>query len=114
MDYDRDLPPVVSTLRRGPEVIRLVEAFARALPGLCAALQASAVCEDLAAAAAAAHRLKGSAGGYGFALVHDLAAAVERAANDRDGTLCCDLARRLVEVGSRVRAGAVDQGWDQP
>jgi hypothetical protein len=114
MDGHRDQPPVVSTLRRGPEVMRLVEAFARALPGLSDAVLSSAVHGDLPATAAAAHRLKGSAGGYGFLSVHELAAAIERAAHDRDPVRCRVLARNLAGVCRRVRAGTTEGGRERP
>jgi HPt (histidine-containing phosphotransfer) domain-containing protein len=92
--------------------MQLISAFAVAVPRLCHDVQSHVHAGELSAAAALAHRLKGSAGGYGFEPVRDVAAALEHEARAGDAATCETLAAHLVALGSRVRAGAPDRGED--
>ena len=101
-----DPTPLRSTLAR-PALADLVRDFAYALPELAAAIADRTCALDLERARSLAHRLKGSAAGYGYPDIRDAAAAIEAsaAARDHEATAAaiaplralCARARRAVE-----------------
>lgn len=102
------MEPIVTTLRRDPEVMRLVADFATALPDLVREIVAAATRGDLPEVAYLAHRLKGSAAGYGFPEIREQAARVERRAGLKDLDGCRDEA---VALRAMVRRVQVEPPW---
>lgn len=99
------MDPIVTTLRRGPEVMALVAGFVRALPELARAVADATAHGDLAEAGHLAHRLKGTAAGYGFPELREHAAAIERLAAAGETDACRTAAADLVGLAGRVRVG---------
>jgi len=98
-------PPIVSTLEVGPEVVGLITEFVTGLPERAAALERSLASDDLDGVADLAHRLKGSAAGYGFPSIMSAAANLEASA--RSGAAIWQVAgcvQAVVALCRRARA----------
>ena len=74
---------LISDFADDEEVIDLVEEFVGTLPCRIEALRQAFEKNDLDTIRTAAHQLKGSGGGFGFALITDAARRFESAARDR-------------------------------
>ena len=99
--------PLYSSLSIDPKMAHLVELFVDHLPDRAAALREAANEADSDALSDLAYQLKGSAGGYGFDPITELAEAVERQAREQADL---DELRRtvdeLVDLCSRATADA--------
>jgi CheY-like chemotaxis protein len=73
-------PVLVSTLGEDEEMRELVEGFTERLGERCTEIEHAVQVGDRTLIAALAHRLKGSAGGYGFPAITEAAGALEQAA----------------------------------
>jgi HPt (histidine-containing phosphotransfer) domain-containing protein len=101
---------IVSTLARHPELVRLVEAFVDDLPRRLASIERAMADANVHALKRLIHQLRGSAGGFGFAAITELAASIERAAdagadvtNLRDGVeALASLCRRAVAADPKA------------
>ena len=93
-----------------PDMAELIEIFIAELPDKITAIEKALTSQDLQALATVAHQLKGSAGGYGFPSITEVAKELEssaRAQEDLDKlrrhleTLAalCQRARARAEVG---------------
>src|SRR5262249_53370902 len=69
--------PTAAVLRQHPEIRRLTADFVDGLPERMAALERSLADDDLGTVATLAHRLKGTAGGYGFPAITTAAGELE-------------------------------------
>src|SRR5262249_28601685 len=91
--------PTAAALRQHPEIRRLTADFVDGLPERLAALERSLAEEDLGTVATLAHRLKGTAGGYGFPAITTAAGELEASVKARrpraevQASLC-----RLIEL----------------
>ena len=92
-----------------PDMIDIVREFANELPGRAESVESLLQQGDLDELQRLAHQLKGAGGGYGFAPVTEVAAALEQALKDgvdataleaRASALCDTL--RAVEVSKEV------------
>ncbi|MHC4948208.1 MAG: Hpt domain-containing protein [Planctomycetota bacterium] len=86
----------------------LVALFLEKLEGRIDALRAAWTGRDLEALSSIAHQLRGSAGGCGYPVLTDAAAAVETAIDDGPGDLArlAEKVATLVELCERATAGA--------
>ena len=96
--------PLRSTLCKGQRYDRIIAAFVADLPGMAADVERLANDGDLERVVKLAHRLKGSAGGYGFAPIMDAAAALEHHARAGDAPRAVQSARALRELCDRAEA----------
>ena len=72
--------PIHSSLSDDPDMIDLVEEFVENLKGRVTALDATVADNNLGELARLTHQLKGASGGYGFDLLGEAAAELERSA----------------------------------
>jgi len=94
--------PIVSEFSDDADMLELVEMFVDELPDRASAIQDAATAEDNDAISHLAHQLKGSGGGYGFPILTDVAAKVEKLARSGDDLAqlnvaineLCDICRR--------------------
>ncbi len=89
------------------EMLELVEMFVGALLERVAAIEQALEQEDLSTLASLSHQMKGSAGGYGFPTITDVAAQLENGVNA--GSELATLVRQtreLTELCARVRVRA--------
>jgi CheY-like chemotaxis protein/HPt (histidine-containing phosphotransfer) domain-containing protein/anti-sigma regulatory factor (Ser/Thr protein kinase) len=94
-----------STLADDEVMKELVEEFVAGLPERSSELQRAAAAADWTAVSSMAHRLKGSAGGYGFPAITDAAGKLEEAIREGEAAERVDAAaRRLAELCQRARA----------
>jgi CheY-like chemotaxis protein len=99
-------PPLSSTLAADPDMGALVQDYATKLPGRAEELLGALRSHDVDAVARLAHQLKGSAGGYGFDPITQIAAQLEQLAaqqspaNELQRTLDA-----LVDLCHRAAAG---------
>jgi len=99
-------PPIYSTLRNRPAFAALVRDFAAALPGLAADLAQALGAEDLGTTRTLAHRLKGSAAGYGFPEIARVASEIEASAAAGKHASAAYGVAALGALCERARAGA--------
>ena len=71
-----------STLADNPSTRQLIDFYVRLLPQRVAALEQLLADQQLESLGDIAHQLKGSGGGYGFAPITALAAAVEQSVKE--------------------------------
>ena len=102
--------PIYSTLRTRPTLAPLAREFAAALPALAAEIARHATSGKLELVRKLAHRLKGSAGGYGFPDIARTAADVEVAAGATDEARVAHGAEQLAALCDRALAGARADG----
>lgn len=101
--------PIYSTLGSDPDFGELVELFVEEMPERVALLLDQLAWGDWEHLSRSAHQLKGSAGGYGFALIGPAAAKVEEAVRDaRPDEQVRKAVEELVDLCLRARAGAPD------
>lgn len=72
------MQPIRSTYEDDPDMLELVRSFAEELPERAAALEALLANGQLDELQVLAHQLKGAGGGYGFQVITDVAASLER------------------------------------
>jgi HPt (histidine-containing phosphotransfer) domain-containing protein len=73
------MQPIRSTYEDDPDMLELVQSFAEELPERASALEALLANGQLDDLQVLAHQLKGAGGGYGFQVITDVAASLERA-----------------------------------
>jgi HPt (histidine-containing phosphotransfer) domain-containing protein len=98
--------PLYSTLDNGPRFARVLATFVADLPAMAAEIERHAGASDLDRVAKLAHRMKGSAGGYGFPDIMELATALEGDARAGDVVLVARGVESLRTLCARARAGA--------
>jgi HPt (histidine-containing phosphotransfer) domain-containing protein len=97
--------PLRSQLARDPAIEELLSDYVRGLGDKVAAMEQSLQENDLATLTALAHRLKGSAGTYGFDPVSRAAAHLEQAAKASADLATLDtLVREIASLCSRCTA----------
>lgn len=104
----QDHTPIFSQLlAEEPDMIDLVEEFARRLPGKIDAIKSFAADNELSKLKAAVHDLKGSSGNFGYRLVYEKAQQIEFeiAANNTSAIIA--LLAKLEIISSRIQAGLV-------
>ena len=74
-----DRPALVSSFRDDPDMVELIDEFARALPARVEAIEAALSQRDFASLRRLAHQLKGAGSGYGYPSITDAAQLVESA-----------------------------------
>ncbi len=103
------MDPIRSIYEDDPDMIEIVREFADELPSRAESVESLLRQGDLGELQRLAHQLKGAGGGYGFAAVSDVAAAVEQALKDgvdaavleaRTSALCETL--RALEVSKEI------------
>jgi len=99
------LDPIRSTYEDDPDMLEIVREFAHELPDRIARIESLLAAHAFADLQTLAHQLKGAGGGYGFPIITEQAAALERAlksgesdavVKDRAAALCATL--RAVKV----------------
>jgi len=106
---ERDQPalaPLRSSLRKGPRFAQIIAQFVTALPRMAEEIRAHADAGELDRVARLAHRLKGSAGGYGFPDIVQVAATLERDARHDDAAQVARGSAALLVLCERARVGA--------
>ena len=96
-----------SSLRGRPALAKIVREFADVLPALASEVRAQLDAGALEPARRLAHRLKGSAGGYGFPDVMRVAAAIEAFAASGDAADAARLGPELEAQCRRARAEVI-------
>lgn len=87
-----------------PDMMELVEMFVEDIPGKIEHLQQALAVEDLEQLRVFAHQLKGSAAGYGFAPLTDLARELETATQEATaGTSTTQAAERVLQYLAAIR-----------
>ena len=103
---------LISDLADDPDLADLVEEFVAELPARVQALEQACADADLDALARLAHQLKGSAGGYGFPSITEVAAELEQRAKATEGIdAVTDALRQLVHL---CRSATVGTTSDRP
>jgi two-component system CheB/CheR fusion protein len=94
---------------RDPELAEITATFVAGLPDRAAALERSLAANDLESLAVLSHRLKGTAGGFGFPAITEAAGRLEASAKAR-GSLdeIGEHVRRVVDLCRRARASLPD------
>jgi len=101
--------PILSEFANEPDMAELVNSFVSELPEKVQAVRAAYESRDLATLAMLAHRLKGAAGGYGFPMVTDAAAALESSVKaGPDPAALREQVEALIDLCARARACPVD------
>jgi signal transduction histidine kinase/DNA-binding NarL/FixJ family response regulator/HPt (histidine-containing phosphotransfer) domain-containing protein len=77
-------PPLISDFAREADMIELIDCFLSELPDRLREIESANREQNLAALVALAHKLKGAAGGYGYAPITEAARALEQRAHARD------------------------------
>lgn len=105
MAADVELPflPLYSSLSTDPDMAELLEMFVSDMPLHVAAMESAVKTEDWSGLQRIAHRLKGSAPGYGFSPVGASAGALELAISYSDRETVLKRAERLLFQCRRVR-----------
>ena len=102
---DSTIGPVYSSFRADPDYLDLLPFFVDDLPSLrTAMLEFAKVC-DYENVKSQAHRLRGSAGGYGYAGLSELAGQLEDTCktSPRNGSAILNELERLIDYIDRVR-----------
>jgi len=112
---ERSVAPLVSTLVGGdPDMIPLLVDFLNGLPQRCLDISSACEASDFIKLAALAHKLKGSAGMYGFPELALLAGNVETIAKNSDREQAVTLVRQIHSLLPRIQRGRPDSGVAQP
>jgi HPt (histidine-containing phosphotransfer) domain-containing protein len=102
---------IYSTFAADPDFGELVELYVQEMPGRIAVLEAAFANGDMDDLSLKAHQLKGAAGSYGFGQLTPIAAAVERAARNREPVQeIKKTLQELIDACRQVRAGAPGAG----
>lgn len=95
--------PIGSELvREDPSFSDIVQEFVNGLSGRLSAMENAILAADFDALRVAAHQLKGSGGGYGYPILSERAAALERHARAQAIKNCEEAVGELKEVCSRL------------
>ena len=97
--FAEERPPIYSTLADDPDMAELVEMFIDELPQRMAAADELAGRSDWDSLGRLAHQLKGAAGSYGFPVLTEAAAMLERA---------CRITRQESEIREALRELTAD------
>jgi PAS domain S-box-containing protein len=104
---------IFSTVADDDEEMRsLIHAFIRGLPERLSAIGAATNCCDWSTLAAAAHKLKGSAGMYGFPELASHASGLEKAAKSTDKPNADLFYKKLICLAERIQ-GAVEDSMGE-
>jgi HPt (histidine-containing phosphotransfer) domain-containing protein len=99
------MDPIRSTYEADPDMLEIVREFAHELPERIAKVESLLAARAFPELQTLAHQLKGAGGGYGFPIITEVAASLERAlktgeaepvVKDRAAELCATL--RAVRV----------------
>ncbi len=105
---------LVSDLTGDPDLAGLIEEFVGELPARIQTLEQACADADLDAVARLAHQLKGSAGGYGFPSITDMAAELEKRAKAKEDLDALRHAvQQVVDLCRRATAGAISNRADE-
>ena len=97
---------MVSTLAGDPILGELVELYVKEMPQRVARLKSLAQARHWQELARVAHQLKGSAGGYGFGVLSDVADRLERVIRTGEAEpAIIEALGDLVDLCERTRAG---------
>lgn len=102
-DLDTEALPLYSTLATDPDMAELIEMFVADMSLHVAAIEIAVKNADWKGLQRIAHRLKGSAGGYGFPTIGSSAGALEIAVSYSDGEAITKRADRLLSHCRRTR-----------
>jgi len=95
------------------DMLELVEMFVGELPDKIAAIKKAIDEQDMATLATLVHQLKGSAGGYGFPSITEVAAELEQRAKATEGIdAVTDALRQLVHLCRRATVGTTSDRPD--
>ena len=98
------LPPMVSELAGDAELADILEIFVAELPKRIRAVEEALNAADFATVGQMAHQLKGSAGGYGFPVISEVAGILERHAGaSSDVAAITEQVRRLADLCASAR-----------
>lgn len=102
----RDQAWIVSTYRDDADFAEILQVFIEELPVTHARLQETVARRDFDALRREAHKLRGSAGGYGFQQISDRAGSLEKSCHDLAGNeeAILRMAQDLLDDLNRVRA----------
>ncbi len=107
MSSQRKAPKALVSELTDKDMVELVEMFIEELPGKITAIEKAITEQDLDMIAMLAHQLKGSAGGYGFPSITDLAMGIEQSAKaSEDFETLNHHIRALANLCRRARASA--------
>lgn len=105
----KDAPPLTSELPEGDsEMDTLIEEFVRGLVARVAEIEHAVDSQEYERISALAHKLKGSAGMYGYPDLSRAAYELEKAAKQKDMSLVRSSADDIRVMTQRVRRGSVD------
>ena len=97
---------IYSSLATDPDLCELAEMYVDEMPDKIVALEAAFSSGDMEALCQKAHKLKGSAGSYGFDQLTPYAAALEAAARNKQPLdQVCVALNQVITLCRRVRAG---------
>lgn len=98
------LAPLYSTLLNDPDMTSLVEAYVAEMPDRIHNLETALELGDVVGLQRLAHKLRGSAGGYGFASLASAAGALELAFCHGDEAQQLERVNRVLTLCRRVAA----------
>lgn len=99
------LPPMVSELAGDADLADILELFVAELPKRVRAVEEALDAANFGEVQRMAHQLKGSAGGYGFPIISDVARILENhAAAANDVAAITEQVRRLADLCASARA----------
>jgi HPt (histidine-containing phosphotransfer) domain-containing protein len=106
---NRSQDAILSEFANEPDMSEIIGMFVAEMPEKIEAIRAACEKDDVAALSVLAHRLKGSAGGYGFPTLTDAAAELELAVKyGADLAAVREQVESLVGLCARIRACPVD------
>lgn len=98
------LPPMVSELAGDTELADILEIFVAELPKRMRSVEEALNTSDYALVGRLAHQLKGSAGGYGFPVISEVAGILEKHAGaSADVAAITEQVRRLADLCASAR-----------
>ena len=98
-----DRTPITSDLVKQDESFAdIVQEFVEALPNRVSEIEAALNGQDFNSLRTLAHRLKGSGGGYGYAILTEKAARLEKLAVQQELDKCAAAVDELKNIVSRV------------
>ncbi len=96
---------IVSELADDPEIAEIIPEFVESLDGQLRAIRQAVSGKSFDDVRRAAHKLKGAGGGYGYPVLTDVAAAVEKHAKAGDADALSGAMEHLTAVCCGIRAG---------
>ena len=98
------LPPMVSELAGDTDLADILDVFVAELPKRMDAVEGALNTADYALVGRLAHQLKGSAGGYGFPIISEVAGILEKHAGaSSDVAAITEQVRRLADLCASAR-----------